>query len=87
MFDCTYKPARLRSDAAVDFHNAPNNLYRYLSHPWRYILQSGPGFRTCLVQTGAKLGPDSEIAPLERLRGKILERRTLTHAFMPPPRC
>ena len=44
-----------------------------------YLLESGPGIRTCLVQTGAKLGPDSEIAPLERLRGKILERRTLTH--------
>ena len=24
------------------------------------ILESGPGFRTCLVQTGAKPGPDSQ---------------------------
>ena len=30
------------------------------------LWESGPEFRTCLAQTGAKLGPDSHIAPLTK---------------------
>ena len=57
------------------------------------ISESGPNFAPVWTRQVRIPGPDSnkyaggQILERERSRGKILERRTLTHAFLPPPLC